>query len=151
MLNESVESETPGSKRTTGLNPPIYASQTSNEAAPHVPGLIPERLTRSSRSYPPTSHLRQNNITKQFNMSNPLRRILTIVWLLAFSTLALSSTPLFCKCICGKQSKIILLKEAQDTCATCTRQYCHSYNMPICHGYEDKEGERGIVTECFRT
>jgi len=70
--------------------------------------------------------------------------LLTLVSLFFITSTSAANPTSFCKCTCGTESKIIPLKGT--TCLDCNRQFCLSYNLPICK--ETKEAD--VFTTCFR-
>ncbi|KAL2355343.1 hypothetical protein BJ546DRAFT_684334 [Cryomyces antarcticus] len=80
--------------------------------------------------------------------------ILLIILALTNTVLAASPTS-FCKCTCFSNSTIIPLsstsagsspKKPSLTCTDCNRQFCLSYNLPICKGAKEED----VFTTCFQ-
>lgn len=67
-------------------------------------------------------------------------------------TTSLAATS-FCKCTCFSNSTIIPLSDLpgentakKATCNDCNRQFCLSYNLPICKDAKDAD----VFTTCFQ-
>ncbi|KAG9682118.1 hypothetical protein KCU95_g14446, partial [Aureobasidium melanogenum] len=76
-----------------------------------------------------------------------------ILWLAMIAPALCASATSFCKCTCFSNSTIIPLSDLpgestakKATCNDCNRQFCLSYNLPICKDAKDDD----VFTTCFQ-